>query len=301
MADVDDRAPLPRRTSRRTERAVDCDKCTHFGGRQTWSKIEWRCARGHPPESTTTLSRRKGCDDYCAAGRDDLIFRRFKDQASYYGDEVLRNRQATARRTASNLAKSLQEFGDMLDGEQLRAGREAVNALNRLADDIERAGRMAKAFKAREDAQRAAEHARKLEALAGELLSGWSTEQIIECAAHLAAFDTSEGRRWLDQRRNRSVLVDSGMWEPNQVAQRMKRSSSDAERQKLMRELRGLVAQALQTLYKPLASDYATRADFEAFQQLQRHRAAAKTAVHALIADVTRGPGVGDAGSSSTT
>lgn len=161
MADIDDNTPAPRRSARRAVRAVDCDKCAHFGGRQTWARIEWRCARGHAPESTTTLLHAEGCDGYSAAGRDDLIFRRFKDQASYYGDEVLRNRQATARRTASNLAKSLQEFGDMLDAEQLRAGREAVTALNRLAEDIERAARLAKAFKAREDAERAAEQARQ--------------------------------------------------------------------------------------------------------------------------------------------
>lgn len=78
------------------------------------------------------------------------------------------------------------------------------------------------------------------------------------------------------------------MWEPNQVAQRMKRTGSDVERQKLLRDLRGLVAQALQHLNKPMSIEYATRADFEAFQQLQRHRSAAKTAVRALITEAAR-------------
>ncbi len=261
---------------------VDCEKCTHFTGRNGWARVEWGCAKGHASESMVTLIRTDGCRDHRAAPRDTLIFRRFKSEVSFHGADGLKGRQAQARRIATGLQKSLSEFGDLMDGDQVKAGRDAVAALNRLADDIERAARMAIAYKAREDQRREIEQQRVGDELATRLLAGWSEAEVIECAQHLAAFDTYDATRWLASRRGNTLTCD-GFCTPNDIAVRMNRERDGRQRAALHAELRRKLATVLDTLDRPPGPSYATRADFEAWRQLMRHRRAANASVAAVL------------------
>lgn len=265
--------------------AVDCEKCSHFTGRNGWVGVVWGCAKGHPSLSSFSTSRPDGCKDFHAAPRDEMIFRRFKDEASFHGADGLKTRQSQARRIATSLAKSLAEFGPILDSDQVQAGRSCVSALNSLADDIERAARMAKTFKAREDARRKAEQDRQADELVVRYLTGWTEEEVVQCAQDLAAFDSSQGMRWRDARRGCAVHTEPGLWSPNDCAQVFKRAHADSvTRAQRYTDLCRDLAQALQTLESPLGHSYATRADFDAWRQYLRDRVAAKASVHAVVA-----------------
>ena len=277
----------PRR--RRKGASVDCEKCQHFTGRQGWIRVEWGCAKGHAAESTIVLTRREGCPDYRECPRDELIFRRFEGSASFSGNADLKNRQTQATRTANGLDKALADFGDLMDGQQVQAGRDAVAALRRLAADIARASELASRFKAREDARREAEHAQRLDALAARHLAGWSEVQVIECAEHLAAFDTSAAWKWLNARHGRDVLTASGLWSSNEVAQRLKRAQG-AARTSLFADLRRQVAEALEEFERSQGPQYASRGDFDAYRQLLRDQRAAKASVAALVAGAAQLP-----------
>lgn len=269
---------------------IDCDRCGHFIGRSGWARVEFRCAKGQQPESPHSTMRYQGCTSYREASRDVQIYRRFKDEAAWHGDGVLKAKQALARRTASSLSKTLSEFSEVMSADQARAGRDAVAALQSLADDIQTAARMAKAHKAREEERREAERQTKGDRLADQLLTGQSEKHVIELAEQLAALDTAAGRRWLDERHGRSILLDGGVWVANDLAQRLK-PAQGAARSELFAELRRAVAEALQSLNKPLTRDCCTRADFDAWCQLQRHRAAATASVKALVRNVMNSPG----------
>ena len=289
-----DHAPSSRRG--KAPVTVDCEKCLHFTGRHGWIRVEWGCAQGQQPESEFGLTRYNGCPTYREASRDELIFRRFKGSASFNGGADLKSRQTQARRTATGLSKALAEFGDLMDGAQVKAGRDAVAALNRLADDIERATALAGAFKKREDAQREAERRKRGDAVADRLVPAWTEQQLVECAEHLASFGTVQGQKWLEARHGRSMLVESSIWTANDLAQRWKRAAAGAAKKELFAELRRDVAQALDGLDRPTSREYATRVDFEAYRQLLRDRNAAAASVAGVVAQAMRqaasdGPG----------
>jgi hypothetical protein len=262
---------------------VDCEKCHHFSGRHGLVRVEWGCQKGQVSESTVTLMRYNGCSTYREASRDELIFRRFKSSASFHGSADLKSRQTQARRAANGLSKALAEFGDLMDGAQVKAGREAVAALNRLADDIARASTLAGEFKKREDAQREAQRRKQGDALADRLLPEWTELQLVGCAEHLAAFEKVQARQWLQIRHGRSMLVESSIWAVNDLAQRWKQAAVGLAKTELFAELRRDVAQALEGLDRPMSRDYATRVDFEAYRQLLRNQTAAKAAVAEVV------------------
>lgn len=279
--------PAPTSRSSKPSKTVDCEKCQHFTGRNGWARVEWGCAKGHAAESTVYLTRYAGCPNYREASRDELIFRRFKGSASHYGNDELKSRQTQAKRTANGLAKALAEFGDLMDSAQVQAGRDAVAALNRLAADIAQASTMAAAFKKREDQAREVERRRRGDALADRVLLDCTEAQIVECAEHLGAFDTTAAHKWLDARRGRSTLIGGNPWTANDLAQRWKRAAGDAKVE-LFAELRRELASALSELDQPVSREYATRADFDAYRQLLRDRSAAKASVAAVVADAVR-------------
>ncbi len=278
----------PHSRGREAPVTVDCEKCLHFTGRQGWVRIEWGCTQGQQPESEFGLTRYGGCPTYREASRDELIFRRFKGSASFNGGADLKSRQMQARRTATSLSKALAEFGDLMDGAQVKAGRDAVAALSRLADDIARASTLAGAFKEREDAQREAERRKRGDALADRLLPDRTEQQLVECAEHLAAFDSAQARQWLEIRHGRPMLVESSIWSANDLAQRWRRAVAGAAKNELLAELRRDVAQALEGLDRPMSREYATRADFDAYRQLLRDRSAASAAVAVVVAQAMR-------------
>lgn len=282
-------------SDKKAAKPVDCEKCQHFSGRNGWARVEWGCAEGHAAESTFVLMRYQGCADYAEASRDELIFRRFKASASFHGNADLKQRQTQAKRTANGLAKALAEFGDLMDGAQVKAGREAVAALNRLAADIAQASAMAEAFKKREDEAREFERRKRGDALADRLLSGWADGKVIECAESLAAFDTAAAHRWSEKQRGRALLLESGVWAANDLAQRWKRAPESAKAE-LLAEVRREVAQALASLDQPLSPAYATRQDFEAYEAFRRAEQAAKASVAALVAEAEKRvkPGEGE-------
>lgn len=272
----------------RSAKPVDCDACQHFEGSVGYSRFEFRCAKGHPPESDVVLLRYHGCADFQAAGRDQIIFRRHKSTALLDGDCGLKKRQAQATRTANGLAVAVADFGDLMDAEQTVAINTAVKTLRRLSADLERAASLAKSYKAREDANREAERQQREDKLAAALLEGWSEQQILECAEHLAAFDSPAAQAWHVERRGRRMLLDGGIWSPNDLARQYKLAVTPSRKAVLFAELRRDLAKALETLNRPQGSMYATRADFDAYRQLLRDQAAARVAVAALISTSAR-------------
>lgn len=279
----------------RFKRAVDCERCQHFTGRTSWSRIDFSCGKGHLAESSATLQRLGGCADYAAAGRDALIFRRFRGQAEWHGDESLKNHQAAVRRTASSLAKSLSEFGDMLDSQQVQAGKDAVAALHRLGDDIERAASLAKAYKAQKDKERAEADQRKADELAARLMPCWTDEDIVACAEDLAQLcDTREGQRWLRERRGPDVLTEGGVFTLREDAQAWHRAATAPQKAARLAALRRNLAGHLLALERPTARYYLARADFDAYRAWRREQLAAKTSVAALLAQATRQAGEDD-------
>lgn len=279
----------------RSKRPVDCERCQHFAGRTSWAGVEFACEKGHTADSTVTLLRHGGCDDYKAAGRDSLIFRRFRGQAEWHGDESLKNRQAAVRRTASSLAKSLSEFGDMLDSQQVQAGRDAVAALHRLGDDIERAASLAKAYKAKKDKERAEAEQRKADDLAARLMPGWSAEDVAACAEDLLHLcDTKEGQRWLHERRGRDVMTESGVFTLREDVQAWRRAAPASQQATRLAALRRNLAGHLFALERPTARYYATLDDFKAYRTWRRGQLAAKTSVAALLAEAERQAGEGN-------
>ncbi|TXI23104.1 MAG: hypothetical protein E6Q67_05020 [Roseateles sp.] len=267
---------------------MDCDTCQHFQGGVQHSRFEFRCAKGHPPESDVVLIRFNGCADFLIAGRDQVIFRRHKGIALLEGDATLKKRQTQATRTANGLAVALADFGDLMDSDQTDAINTAVKTLRRLSTDIERAAALAKAYKAREDASRETERQRRDDELAAVVLGGWSEEQIVECAVHLAAFDSPAAQEWHVALRGRRMLLDGGVWSPNDLARQFKLAVTASRRAELFAELRRDLARSLETLNRPQGPLYATRADFDAYRQLLRDQAAAKASVAALISTASR-------------
>ncbi len=278
--------------SGRTRRAkqtgpVDCEKCQHFTGRSGWTRVVWGCAKSHQPESAMQLQRTNGCVDFSEASREEMLFRRYKGSASFHGDADLKAHQARATRTANGLSKALADFGDLMDGAQVEAGRQAVAALHRLAEDLSAAAALAKNFKAREDSQREMERQRRGDALADQMLQGMSPEDVVECAEHLAAFDSSSTTKWLEQRRGRRTILMGGLRDPLERAQKWQRAPGD-HKTEAFAELRRELAAALANLNTPPARDYATRADFDAFRSLQRDKRAATASVAAVVAVASR-------------
>lgn len=279
----------------RSKRPVDCERCQHFAGRTSWAGVEFACEKGHTADATATLLRHSGCEDYKAAGRDALIFRRFRGQAEWHGDESLKNRQAALRRTASSLAKSLSEFGDMLDSQQVQAGRDAVAALHRLGDDIERAASLAKAYKAKKHKERAEAEQCKADELAARLMPEWSAEDIAACAEDLAHLcDTKEGQRWLHERRGRDVMTEGGAFTLREDAQAWRRATTTAQQNVRLTALRRNLAGHLLALERPTARYYVAREDLNAYRAFRREQQAAKTSVAALLALATRQAGEDD-------
>lgn len=282
-------APATERRKKRGKPAgpVDCEKCEHFTGRSGWTRVVWGCAKSHQPESAMLLQRTSGCDDYCEASREELLFRRYKGSASFHGDADLKAHQARATRTANGLSKALADFGDLMDGEQVLAGRQAVAALHRLADTLSAAAALAKSFKAREDAQREVERQRRGDALADQVLQGMSAEDVVECAELLASFDSSASMSWLDQRRGRRTIFMGGLRDPLDRVLRWQRAPAD-RKPEAFAEVRRELAAALANLNTPPDKDYATRADFDAFRSLQRDKRAAKASVAAVVLAASR-------------
>lgn len=268
---------------------VDCEKCQHFTGRNGWTRVVWGCAKSHQPESAMQLRRANGCVDFCEASREEMLFRRYKGSASFHGDADLKAHQARAKRTANGLSKALADFGDLMDGTQVEAGRQAVAALHRLAEDLSSAAALAKSFKAREDLQREMERQRRGDALADQVLQGMSPENVVECAEHLAAFDSSSATKWLEQRTGRRTIFMGGLRDPLDRVQKWQRAPGDQKREAFA-ELRRELAAALANLNTPPARNYATRADFDAFRSLQRDMRAATASIAAVVAVATGSP-----------
>lgn len=281
-------APASGRTKRdRPAVPVDCENCQSFTGRSGWTRVVWGCAKSHQPESAMLLQRSSGCADFCEASREEKLFRRYKGSASFHGDADLKAHQARATRTANGLSKALADFGDLMDGAQVEAGRQAVAALHRLAEDLSAAAALAKNFKAREDSQREMERQLRGDALADQVLQGMSPEDVVECAEHLAAFDSSSTTKWLEQRRGRRTILMGGLRDPLDLAQKWQRAPGD-EKTRAFAELRRELAAALANLNTPPARGYATRSDFDAFRSIQRDKRAATASVAAVVAVASR-------------
>jgi hypothetical protein len=200
-------AKKPAAAAPQRPRTVDCERCHHFTGRNGWSKPEWGCAKGHERMASQeyTLVRVEGCRDFAALSRDETIFRRFQLDAEWHGDATLKNKRSLARRTATSLQRALAEFGPVLDTEQLSAGKAAVQALVRLADDIERAGKLAVAHKGPADAERKVAEQARLDALVTKqlgLIDEADEAEVIALAHDLVAFTKSDlDGGWLANRK----------------------------------------------------------------------------------------------------
>lgn len=274
-------------SKRTSSSAVDCEQCTHFTGSNGYVQIQLGCTKGHEAESEASLIRHHGCSDFDEAPRSVVIFRRFKHGAEFQGNGALKPRQAAARRTATSLAKAMEEFGDLMDPRQLEACRSAVAALDVLAKDLSKASALAVEHKKARDAAREHERHRNADALADRLLAGWSEAKIVECAEHLAAMDMPPARRWLERRRGRPVYNPQKVQAPSDVARRLKTAPPSA-RAELIAELRGQVADVLNELDNVISRDYTTRADFDVFSQLLRDSKAAKASIASLVADAVK-------------
>lgn len=280
--------PSPRS---RPARVVDCASCTHFRGRNGFVRVEFACAKGHPAESDIILTRFAGCSDFKSASRDELIFRRFRSSAEWHGDETLKKRQAAVRRTASLFAQAVTDFGEMMDGKQLEASKEAIAALNQLGNDIERAARLAKAHKLLKDRERKEEECRKVDALAAQLMAGWSDEDVVSCAEDaVQAVYSEQGRKWIYARRGtRDLSNESPMRATSRLmtSDKLQRQQPPSSLLVIRREL----ALFLAGLAEARSKHAVTREDFDAYRAWRRDHRNAVASVDALIARATRGVG----------
>lgn len=280
--------PSPRS---RPARVIDCAGCTHFRGRNGFVRIEFDCAKGHPAESDITLTRFAGCSDFKSASRDELIFRRFRSSAEWHGDETLKKRQAAVRRTASLFAQAVTDFGEMMDGKQLEASKEAIAALNQLGNDIERASRLAKAHKQLKDRERKEEECRKVDALAAKLMAGWSDDEVISCAEDaVQAIYSDQGRKWIYARRGTHDLVDGS---PMRATSRLM-TGDKLQRQQPASNLlviRRELALFLAGLSEARSKHAVNREDFDAYRAWRREQQRAAASVDALLTKAKRGWG----------
>lgn len=175
---------------------IKCEDCRNFTGRAFM--LEFGCAKGHEADYKYAMTR-SDCKDYAPFSRDELIFKRFQLTAWTDGDEKLKNKKAVVRRTATNLRAAMAEFEKVLTSDQVTAIREAANAFDRLGNDIELAGRLAKKYKEDKDAQYARERQAVLDKIAADYFGIAGTAKILEIARDLESFATGPGLDWFRQ------------------------------------------------------------------------------------------------------
>lgn len=163
---------------------VRCEDCRNFTG----SSLTWGCAKGHEAPHRYVFIK-DDCVDNAPMTRDEQIFKRFRLNATYYGDEQLKKARSTVRRAVGSLTTIRTDYERYLTGVQIESIRGAAETLAQLANDIQRAEKLAREVKAKADAQRDAEKKAKRLALVLSALGADSKKEISHESLHRLAED----------------------------------------------------------------------------------------------------------------
>lgn len=162
--------------------------------------MTWGCAKGYDAPDKYLFIKDE-CADNAPMTRDEQIFKRFRLSATHHGDEQLKKARSTVRRAVGSLRTIRADYEKYLSGVQIESIRGAVETLAQLADDIERAEKLAREVKAKADAQRDAEKKARRLALVLSALGVNSKKEIGHESLHRLAEDilalaSNVGKAW---------------------------------------------------------------------------------------------------------
>lgn len=234
--------------------AIDCRECKNFSGDNY--TVKFSCKKAYAPGQPAMFFR-DSCDDHMPFSRAELIVKRFRFDVDMSGDETFKNKKASVKRAATALRTALTDFTMVLEPDQLESIKTAANTLDRLSDDIDRAGKLAKQSKADHDAEFKRSQDEKHDKLADGYLADSLPASVIRVAEDLFAFAKEDGRKWMN---NRSAYI------PIQSEYRLQ-SSVDTYRVNPSISQLNMVRRLIGTCLDELSTSFTIRlSDFDKFR-----------------------------------
>ncbi len=254
---------------------VRCEECRNFTG----TSLTWGCSKGYEaPHKYVYL--KDACADFAAMSRDELIYKRFRLNAEWVGDADIKKHRGTVRRTVGSLGSALAQFGQYLSSEQIEAIKQARHSLDVLADDLERAERIARRVKQDADARRERETAeRRTKLVVAQLgvdsIDAATTDDVLKLAEDVSEFAGKAAKVWwVKTTGKRESLFDFHInYDLDHFAKLLKQSA-EPERQAKKARLILSIGQHLEKLNEvwlghPKPPDLA---DFQRFRHFQADR-----------------------------
>ncbi|CAG9230152.1 conserved hypothetical protein [Paraburkholderia tropica] len=175
---------------------VRCEDCQNFTG----EFHTWGCAKGYEAPHKYVFVKHE-CADNAPMTRDEQIFKRFRLGAAWHGDEELKKARSTVRRAAGALRSIRSHYEKYLSGVQIESISGTAETLAGLADDIERAEKLAREVKKKADAKREDERRTRrlslvLTALDVNSKKDIQHENLHRLAEDILAFAGNVGKVW---------------------------------------------------------------------------------------------------------